>query len=178
MDIVPTTVQYAAFASGREASTYFHWPFLANVSLATKLIVSFGGTRWVEEMTARTAGRNGQGLQRFHAGNAVRVYGAHFENEDVVRASCRDYEAGAGVDLEMQAEDQEKGRKVECPVLLVFSRDYLGSRFDVEGVWRREWVAEGVKVEAMAVGNGVGHYLAEEAPEEVGSRVLQWLKGL
>lgn len=112
---------------------------------------------------------------KLHAGNAKGVYGAHFGNEHVVRASCRDYEAAATQDVPAQEDDQKAGRKIQCPVLLVWSAKGLGSRFDMEGVWR-EWIEDGVKVETMPVGDGVGHYIAEEGHEVAGARVLEWVK--
>ena len=176
MDIVPTTEQFAAFANGKEAVTYWHWPFLANVDLATQFILAFGGTKWLGMCLGRMTSKDSAGGKTLYSGNAVEVYGKHFENEDVVRASCRDYEAGASVDLKMQAEDQKVGKKIDVPTLLVFSAAGLGSRFDVEGIWKKGWIKEGVKVEAFPVGNGAGHYVAEEAPDEVGARVLKWLE--
>lgn len=177
MDIVPTTVQFAAFGKAKEACTYWHWPFLANVEIATKLILAFGGENWIRMTFGRTAGKSAQGLQKLEEDNAAKVYGAHMDREDVVRASCEDYAAAAGVDLERQAEDQEAGRKIDVPVLLIFSAAQLGARFDVEGIWRKDWVKEGVEVEALPVGDGIGHYVPEEAPDVVGERLLGWLMG-
>ena len=177
MDIVPITVQYAAFGKAKEVVTYWHWPFLANVEFATELIMAYGGTKWLGKCLGRIAGKDSAGESTLYAGNAVEVYGAHFENEDVVRATCRDYEAGASVDLERQAEDQKAGKKIDIPTLIIFSAAGLGSRFDVEGIWKKDWIKEGVKVEAFPVGNDVGHYVAEEGPDDVGPRVLKWLEG-
>ena len=178
MDIIPTTVQYAAFADAKEVCTYWHWPFLANVEVATELITAYGGKNMIKKMVDRVSGKSATAKESFHAGNAVEVYGSHFGNKDVVVASCRDYQAGASVDLEMQAEDQKIGKKIDVPTLLIFSGSSLGSRFDVEGIWKKDWIKEGVKVEAFAVGKQVGHYLPEEAPKETGTRVLEWLEGI
>lgn len=42
MDIVPTVVQWESFADSRAAAGSFHWPFLANVDLATSMISAMG----------------------------------------------------------------------------------------------------------------------------------------
>jgi len=77
----------------------------------------------------------------------------------------------------MQKKDQEEGRKVRSPVLLVWSEGYIGKRYDVEAVWR-DWVGEGVKIDVRALGDGVGHFGAEEAPKETAEALNAWLAGL
>lgn len=77
----------------------------------------------------------------------------------------------------MQAEDQEVGRKIGCEVLLLYSEEYLGGRFDVGKEWV-EWVDEGVRITSKGLGHGVGHFDVEEAPEESAVVIGEWLKGL
>ena len=105
----------------------------------------------------------------------VEVYARHFGNESVVRASCEDYQAGAEKDSDSQIEDQREGRKVRVPVLVVYSQGYLGSRYDVKKVWE-EWVGEGVKLETKGLGNGIGHFLPEEAPKEIIDVIKGWVE--
>jgi pimeloyl-ACP methyl ester carboxylesterase len=105
------------------------------------------------------------------------VYAGFFEDEGVVRASCEDYAHGATTDLEAQEADQREGRKIGVPLLLLYSRDLIGKRFDFGEVWK-EWVDGGVKVTNHALGNAIGHFGAEEAPEECAEVIGGWLKGL
>jgi hypothetical protein len=44
-------------------------------------------------------------------------------------------------------------------------------------VWK-EWVDGGVTVTNHALGNGIGHFGAEEAPKECAEVIGGWLKGL
>ena len=131
----------------------------------------------MKNMMTRAEDEETEAQKRLRAGHALEVYGRHFEKEEVVRASCRDYEAAAKVDVHLQEEDMRNWRKVEVPTLVLWSESGLGNRFEVEKIWR-EWVREDVRMEGMAVGDGVGHYLPEEGPEVVGVRVLEWLKTL
>lgn len=179
IDIVPTITQWRAGAGTRptEVVGYFHWPLLANVEQALKMIVAYGGDQWCTDMILRWAGKNEQGLKILKSDNALEVYGAFFKNEHTIRASNEDYKAGADVDLDQQEEDQKSGRKINVPLFLIYSEHYIGSRYDVPKEWE-DWVGKEVKIESFAVGNGIGHFDAEEAPEECAQEINNWLKGL
>lgn len=141
---------------------------LANVNIATKLIVGMGGGNWVGDMV-------GKMTRKQDTKDAVAVYAPHFDDEDVVRASCRDYEAAALVDVPAQVEDQRMGKKVGIPMLVFWSQIGLGRWFDVAGSWGG-WIAEDVDVEFVPVGEGAGHYIPEDASEFVGEWLLKWLE--
>jgi pimeloyl-ACP methyl ester carboxylesterase len=181
IDIVPTAVQWQHDAGAPTAAAqitgYFHWPFLANVDLAVRMIGAFGPAAWCEEMTLRWAGSHGPGLESLKADEALGVYGAFFAQPRTLRASCEDYEAGAGEDVEAQVSDREKGRRIEVPVLLIYSKDYIGSRYDMGEVWN-EWIAEGVKIDRCELGGGVGHFGVEEAPGESAKALGDWIEKL
>ena len=167
MDIVPTAEQFKGMGRIEVAKGYFHWALLANVEIATKLITSMSGSLWVEHAVGRMT-------KKEDTKSATKVYARQYDNETVVRASCRDYEAAALVDVPAQMEDQAAGHKVDIPMLVFWSESGLGSWFDVEKLWRL-WAKDGIDLEFCPVGNGVGHYLVEDAPEIVGKRLLQWL---
>ncbi|KAF2478239.1 haloacetate dehalogenase [Lindgomyces ingoldianus] len=158
---------------------YFHWPFLANVSLAFDMITAYGGSRWCNDMILRWAGKNPVGLASLKSDNALEVYGEFFTNPETIRASNEDYRAGAFEDVDMQTEDQKAGRKIarNLGVLLVYSSDYIGRRHDVESEWRG-WVEEGTHVKSSGLGNGIGHFLPEEAPQETAKVIREWLEEL
>jgi pimeloyl-ACP methyl ester carboxylesterase len=181
IDIVPTCTQWhnstSASQAAKQVTGYFHWPFLANVELATRMITAYGGSRWCTEMIHAWAGKNAKGLKLLESDDSLAVYGGFFEKEEVVRASCEDYKHGATTDIEAQEKDQKEGRKIEKPVLLLYAEDSIGSRYDFSTVWN-DWVKEGVHITNHGLGGGVGHFGAEEAPEECGSVIGEWLKGL
>jgi haloacetate dehalogenase len=70
-----------------------------------------------------------------------------------------DYRAGLTVDVEHDREDLAKGRKLQCPLLVLWSeRDDLPDLYgDVVAVWKR-W-ADDVRGASIP-----GHHMAEEAP--------------
>jgi pimeloyl-ACP methyl ester carboxylesterase len=147
------------------------------VEQALKMIVAYGGDQWCTDMIIRWAGKNEKGLNALKSDNALEVYGAFFNNEHTIRASNEDYKAGAGVDLDQQEEDQKNGRKINAPLLLIYSEHYIGSRYDLPKEWE-DWVDKDVKVDSFAVQDGIGHFDAEEAPEECAREINNWLKGL
>jgi len=121
----------------------------------------------------RWVGKSEAGRERFEANDAVEVYGEFFKKESVVRASCDDYRAGGQEDIEEQVRDQEEGRKIESDVLVVYSAEYLGKRYDLKKVWT-EWVSGKGSLEAVGLGGGVGHFIAEEAAEETAKAIVDF----
>lgn len=175
MDIVPTKVQWEAFSNPQAGAAYFHWPLLANVDLATKMIGAYGGGNWCRDILKRAQGPRLEGQVSFSADGAHDVYATNFKKKDAILGSCEDYQCGSVLEVNEQSEDMERGRKINVPTLVIFSEENLGKMHDVAGVWK-DWVAEGVQYQAKGIGGGRGHYLPEEDPEQIGDLVLQWVK--
>ena len=70
---------------------------------------------FIEKKLAKTK----QGLSFFDK-EALAEYKRCFRNPETIHAICEDYRAAAGVDLDMDTKDFEAGRKIECPVLLLW----------------------------------------------------------
>ncbi|KAK4445911.1 alpha/beta hydrolase [Podospora aff. communis PSN243] len=174
LDIIPTKSQWDKFSNPDIAQGYFHWPLLANVELATKMLMAYGGGNWARDANTRLMGKSEEARARMMGDGAVDVYAALFEKEETLRGSCEDYSWGAGREYREQERDQEEGRKIGVPLLVMFSKEGLGGRIDVEKEWR-DWVAKGVEYEGVAIGPGVGHYLPEEAHDVVSEKVLEFL---
>jgi pimeloyl-ACP methyl ester carboxylesterase len=177
-DIVPTTIQWKSIGSSPAAQvSTFHWALLANVALANDLIRSYGGGKWAKEMILKWAGSNEVGVEKLKSGNALDVYGSFFDNPSVIKATCQDYEAGATVDVTAQIADQEAGRKVNIPVLLVYGQEYLGWRVNVEEEWQH-FVTKRSLIKNHPLSNGIGHFVAEEAPEDTAAALVAWIETL
>ncbi|KAJ4303241.1 hypothetical protein N0V90_002134 [Kalmusia sp. IMI 367209] len=177
IDIVPTTIQWEASSKNpAEVVGYFHWPLLANVDLATRLITAFGPGNWCEEMCLRWAGKSPSGLASFKADDSLSVYRQFFSQEHTLIASNKDYEAGATVDVDVEKGWRNQRKKLDVEVLVVYSERYIGKRYDFPKVWG-EWVEEG-KLKTHALGSEIGHFGAEEAPEETAAVLNEWLKTL
>ncbi|KAF1848670.1 alpha/beta-hydrolase [Cucurbitaria berberidis CBS 394.84] len=181
IDIVPTSTQWQRNASpvdaAKEVTGYFHWPFLANVSLAVRMITAFGASNWCEEMILHWAGKNPSGLDNLKADDALTVYGEFLSQPHSLKASCEDYREGATTDVERDQQNQKEGKRIKSPLLLLYSADYIGSRYKFPDVWK-DWVDNGVEIQHHSFGDGIGHFGAEEAPQEAAKVINAWLTRL
>ena len=175
-DIVPTKAQWDAGVNPAVTVGYFHWPLLGNVDYSVKLLSKYGGGQWAKDMHERISGGEA-GLKSISADGALDVYAALFDKEETLRYSCEDYAYGAGPEYQHQKEDQEAGRKVDVPTLVMFSQAKLGARSDVANVWL-DWVAPGTDYKAIPVGHGHGHFLPEEAADQVTEATVDFIKKL
>jgi haloacetate dehalogenase len=96
------------------------------------------------------------------AKEALGEYLHHVHEPQTVHAMCEDYRAGAGFDRELDERDRAAGKRISCPVLVLWSeRDVLFQKHDPLDVWS-QW-ADDVRGRSL----DAGHYLAEERPEEI-----------
>jgi haloacetate dehalogenase len=88
-----------------------------------------------------------------------------------VHAMCEDYRAGLGLDRAHDESDRRDGRRVTCPMLLLWSkRDDLETLYgDPLAIWQ-SWADDlrGGSIDS-------GHHMAEEAPEELAARLSEFL---
>jgi haloacetate dehalogenase len=162
LDIVPT---YEAFERGGRmfALGQYHWFFLAQPApLPEKLIGADPDWFWRWHTTR-------QPDTGFFDPEAVAEYLACFRDPETIRGICEDYRAGATIDFDHDKADKEAGRRIACPVLVLWGTKGTMERwYDPLRVWG-EW--------AEAVSGGPiqsGHYLAEEAPEETARELLRF----
>lgn len=82
-----------------------------------------------------------------------------------------DYRAGLTVDARDENADRQAGRRIECPVLVLWSlRDDLEEQHgDPREIWRG-WADD-------VSGRGIdsGHHMAEQAPEELAAALAAFL---
>lgn len=91
-----------------------------------------------------------------------------------------DYEAGATTDVVFEQQAIEEGRRIEVPLLLVYSGRFLPTRAKkpILEVWSQPWSAGPHLITERPLGGGVGHFVPEEAPEETAKALREWLKAL
>ena len=104
---------------------------------------------------------------------AYEDFRAAVTNPETVFAMLEDYRAGLGLDRLHDEEDRRAGRRIQCPVLALWSRhDDLAELFgDVVGIWRN-WADDvrGGEIDS-------GHHMAEEAPEELAAALGEFFAG-
>jgi haloacetate dehalogenase len=85
---------------------------------------------------------------------------------------CEDYRAGLGIDRAHDDADRRAGRRVACPLLVLWAaRDDLEELYgDVLAVWRG-WADDLRGGRAL----DCGHHLSEEAPQELAAELRAFL---
>jgi len=163
LDISPTLKMYES--SGKAfATAYYHWFFLIQ---APPLPEQFLAGRVPGYILARL-GRGRGGLQHF-ARAAVKEYERAFRDPKCIHATCEDYRASAGIDLEHDRRDLRN--KLRMPVLVLWGkRGVIGKMFDPLRDWRE--VAADVSGRALRC----GHFLPEEAPRETLRELRRFLR--
>ena len=111
----------------------WHWFFMIQPYDFPERLMSADPDYFIERKLAKTA----QGLSFFDP-RALAEYKRYFRNPATVHAMCEDYRATHGVDLDMDTKDFAAGRKIGCPVLLLWgATGGVGGNHDAEQIWRR-----------------------------------------
>lgn len=151
LDIVPTAEVWAR-ADDRFALAYWHWPFLAQPHPVPERLIA--GDPEFFFLDAQFGGV----LRTFPA---AAEYARAVHDSKVVHAICEDYRAGADYDRELDEQDRAAGRRISCPVQVLWGeRGALPGWYDVLALWR-DWADD-------VVGHGLdcGHFVPEEQPVE------------
>ncbi len=157
MDIVPTIEHFErtdmAFALG-----YYHWFWFAQPHPFPESLINAAPETWFHAHTSREPKPPG-----FFCEEALADYLAAARNPEAIGGMCEDYRAAASIDLEHDRASRAEGRRVECPMLVLWgSKGYIEKWYEPLTIWRGYCNTE---VNGSAVDSG--HYLAEEAPEQV-----------
>jgi len=157
MDIVPTLHQFET-AGMDFAMGYWHWFFLAQRHPLPERMILHDVEDWFDLHTSREPKEKG-----FFAPAARADYLAALRTPGTVEAICEDYRAAATIDLLHDRASRDAGLRVACPLLALWgAKGKIGIWYAPLEVWRG--YADG-PVSGGPVNSG--HYLAEEAPEEV-----------
>lgn len=153
LDIAPTREMYAG-TTAEFATLYWHWFFLIQPApFPERMIATNPDAFWLKKCGSGSAGMTPFVRQ------ALREYLEAFSRPEVIHASCEDYRAACGIDIE---HDNAEDGRLPVPLLVNWGRHGVIERcFDPLELWRsRATDVRGASIEG-------GHYLAEEAPEAV-----------
>lgn len=153
LDIAPTASMYGR-TDKSFATAYFHWFFLIQPADLPERMIAADPDYWLERVLGAFSQSEGVFTEE-----ALAEYRRALRDPATIHATCEDYRAAAGIDLEHDAADAEK--KVVCPLLALWgSKGVVGNLFDPLALWYEK--AVDVQGEALPC----GHFLPEEAPQE------------
>ena len=157
LDIVPTLEHFErtdmSFAMG-----YYHWFWFAQPHPFPEKLIDAAPEIWWHAHTSREPKPPG-----FFAPDALADYLASARDPAAIRGMCEDYRAAATIDLDHDRASRAAGRKVACPLLVLWgAQGKIGGWYDPLAIWQDY-------CSAPVAGGAVpsGHYLAEEAPSDV-----------
>ncbi|KAE8449409.1 hypothetical protein EG329_008310 [Mollisiaceae sp. DMI_Dod_QoI] len=163
LDICPTLAMYTK-TDLVFAKSYFHWFFLIQESPLPETLISADPRKFLELFVGRRTE-----LTTFQA-DAWEDYVKVLEDPAAVHAMCEDYRASATVDLDEARKDIEKGRKIMCPLRVLWGKTGVIEKcFDALAEWRS--VCEG-EVSGYAV--DCNHYIPEERPDVVVDNIKEF----
>jgi haloacetate dehalogenase len=164
--VVPTLDAMEAI-DHRAAEKAYHWFFLAQPAGLPERLLAADPDAVIDAA-----------LDRMTGGRAViepaarEAYRAAFRDPDVRHAICEDYRAALGEDLVLDRADRKAGRRLSCPVLVLWpAADTAPGRPAPDAVWRR-WADE-----VTGAATSGGHLQPEDAPDEVRDALLSFLVG-
>jgi haloacetate dehalogenase len=170
LDIVPTASAWD-LADARFALAYWPWSFLAQAAPLPERLIASSPEALVEEALS------GWGTPTSTFPPPVReAYIAQLRDPDHCHAICEEYRAAASLDRDHDRADLALGRKIACPVLVLWGRggpldtwyQELGGPL---GIWR-SWTTQ---VEGRPVSGG--HFFPEEHPDATAEAIEDFCLG-
>lgn len=169
LDIAPTRHMFAT-ADMAFGMTYYHWFFLAQPHDLPEHLIGADPEYYIRRKMAQWSGVSD--VSEVFDTEAFDEYVRCFTDPATIHGSCEDYRAAATIDLEHDDVDVHKGRRIHCPLLVLWgSKGFIARQYDPLKVWR-EYADD---VAGTAVDSG--HFLAEEAPAETLAALEKFLRG-
>jgi haloacetate dehalogenase len=160
MDAVPIA-EALGRCDARFAAAWWHWWFLGQTDKPAERVISADPDAWYRASEAQMGPE------------AFADYRRAIHDPGVVHGMVEDYRAGLGIDREHDEADRAAGRRIACPVQVLWaSRDDMEDLYgDPLAVWEA-WAPDlrGGPIEA-------GHHIAEDAPEALAGALEDFLTG-
>jgi len=162
LDIAPTLTMYERtdmpFAMG-----YYEWFLLPQpepfperlIGADPKFYLRYELLGWSQDKEAEIAS--------IFEPDCLAEYERCFCDPQTIHTTCEDYRAAASIDLAHDRDDRETGKKIKCPLLVLWGgANRVLQTYDMLNAWRS---VSDSSVEGHVL--PCGHYLPEEVPEEV-----------
>ena len=167
LDVIPTSDAFA-HADARFALAFWPWSLLAQPAPLPETLIAGAPEAVIDDALSNW----GSDAAAFPA-EVRAAYVAALSDSASVHAICEEYRAAATLDVEHDNEDRQAGRRIDCPLLALWS---AGSALDTWyqdiggplGLWK-SW-APNAKGRPIAG----GHFFAEQNAAETAAELLQF----
>jgi haloacetate dehalogenase len=164
LDIVPTR-HVLGNVTRAMAMAYYHWFFLPVGNGVPEHMIAADPGYWIRSLTGPLLGE-GASIDPQVMADYIRCFG----DPGTIAGSCADYRSATGIDLVHDDESFAAGRRVECPVLVLWgTQGFVGRGYEPLAVWHQ--YATDVRGHALPT----GHFLPEEAPDLVNAALRDFL---
>jgi haloacetate dehalogenase len=164
LTVVPTIDAMEAI-DYRAANEAFHWFLFAQEADLPERLLAADPDAFIERVLAKMTGG-----RKVIDPDALNAYKTAFRDPAVRHAICEDYRAALNEDLAADAADRKAGRRISCPVMVLWpdAMAMPGRPTPVE-IWQG-WAAD-----VSGAATGGGHLQPEDAPDEVLASLRQFL---
>lgn len=170
LDIVPIDVAWD-HADARLAMAYWPWSLLAQPEPLPERLLEAAPEAIIDDAMG---GGWGTPAEMFPA-EVRAAYVQALREPGHAHAICEEYRAAAGIDREHDQADRSSGRRIACPLLVLWGRGAVGDWYAEQGGPLGVWRAFGDDVQGDAL--AAGHFLAEEAPEQTAEALRDFFSG-
>jgi haloacetate dehalogenase len=168
LNVVPTVEQFERM-SPENALGYWPWLFLAQPAPFPERLIAAAPEHYVNSLIDDWAA-----LPERIEPEARAAYVEALSDPRTIASTCADYRAAFHLDRGHDAADRRAGRRIRCPTLVAWGGLDEGFTAGGEGpadVWRR-WAK---RVEGLPL--AAGHFIPEEAPDELARALGRFLAG-
>ena len=157
LDIIPT-IEHFERANMDFAMGYYHWFWLAQRSPIPESVIKKAPEEWFYAHTSRE-----KKDKNFFSPRALSDYLECLKNPLTIEAICEDYRAAATIDIKDDKISRENKLQIKSPTMILWGKKgKIEQWYNPLVIWKDYCSAE-----LQGYGIDTGHYLAEEAPEEI-----------
>ncbi len=167
LDVVPSQAAFDHMDS-QLSFAWFHWHLMRQPSPLPETLIGNSTKAYLDFLLEQWTAIDGSITDQ-----AYTEYLRCFNNPETIHATCLDYR---GIDLDLKHDEADRGRKLTCPVLLLWGSNMAkrpgwqtGASLDMLTVWRER------AVDVRGKPLDCGHFLPEELPEETTVELLAFL---